>query len=85
MHSIAPFLASITGIIAGGVDVAFYTDPGSGTLILQMLIAALVGLMFYVRRIGASIRRMIKGRAEPPPGPRIDADASGIGRADRLK
>lgn len=66
MHSNGPFLASIIGLIAGGVKVAFYTDPGSGTLILQMLIAALVGLMFYIRKITALVRRMIKGKAERP-------------------
>lgn len=28
-----------------------YTDPGSGTMLLQMLAALVVGLLFYVRRI----------------------------------
>ena len=28
-----------------------YTDPGSGALIWQALVAGFVGLLFYVRRI----------------------------------
>jgi hypothetical protein len=28
-----------------------YTDPGSGMLIWQFVIAGVVGIMFYVRRI----------------------------------
>ena len=28
-----------------------YTDPGTGALIWQMLVAALAGLLFYFRRI----------------------------------
>jgi hypothetical protein len=31
-------------------QVAAYTDPGTGALIWQMLAAAFVGLLFYVRR-----------------------------------
>ena len=30
-----------------------YTDPGSGALIWQMLVAGLVGVSFYFRRITA--------------------------------
>jgi hypothetical protein len=29
----------------------FYTDPGSGTLVWQLLLAAFFGGMFYVRRL----------------------------------
>jgi hypothetical protein len=28
-----------------------YTDPGSGMLVWQMLVAGFVGVMFYLRRI----------------------------------
>ena len=38
-----------------------YTDPGSGTLILQLLIAAVLGVFFYVRfffkRVGGFFSR----------------------------
>ena len=30
-----------------------YTDPGSGALIWQMLVAGFVGLMFYLRRFSS--------------------------------
>ncbi len=33
-----------------------YTDPGSGALIWQMLVAGLVGVSFYFRRITAWFR-----------------------------
>jgi hypothetical protein len=29
----------------------FYTDPGSGALLLQLIIASLVGGLFYFRKI----------------------------------
>lgn len=34
-----------------------YTDPGSGTMLLQMLAALAVGLLFYIRRITTWVRR----------------------------
>jgi hypothetical protein len=34
-------------------EASAYTDPGSGALIWQMLVAAFVGSMFYVRRFTA--------------------------------
>jgi hypothetical protein len=34
-----------------------YTDPGSGALIWQMLVAGFVGLMFYGRRFLARFRK----------------------------
>jgi hypothetical protein len=39
-----------------------YTDPGSGVLIWQMLIAGFVGAMFYFRRFVS----WIKGRKQDP-------------------
>ena len=34
-----------------------YTDPGSGALIWQMLVAGLVGVSFYFRRITAWFKK----------------------------
>ena len=34
-----------------------YTDPGTGTLLWQMLAAALVGGLFYLRKLTAWLRR----------------------------
>jgi hypothetical protein len=36
-----------------------YADPGSGSLILQMLFAAVVGALFYVRRFAAWIKKKV--------------------------
>ncbi|MBI3769869.1 MAG: hypothetical protein HY271_15460 [Deltaproteobacteria bacterium] len=42
-----------------------YTDPGTGALIWQMLIAASVGVMFYARRMVNWVRGLL-GRRRPP-------------------
>jgi hypothetical protein len=39
-----------------------YTDPGSGTLIWQMLLAASFGIMFYLRRMITWFRALKAGR-----------------------
>jgi hypothetical protein len=45
-----------------------YIDPGSGSLIIQAVIAGVAGGAFMLRnqlrRAGSTIRRMIGGRAE---------------------
>jgi hypothetical protein len=35
----------------------FYTDPGSGTLIWQLVLAAFFGGMFYVRKLKDLVQR----------------------------
>lgn len=55
-------LALLFIVVAAEARVYAYTDPGSGTLILQLLLAALFGLMFYIRRIIAWARGLVKGR-----------------------
>ena len=39
-----------------------YTDPGSGALIWQLLVASFVGGLFYVRSFIRRITAMISGR-----------------------
>jgi hypothetical protein len=41
-----------------------YTDPGSGALIWQMLMAAFVGGAFYFRRFTAWVRRRLESNAD---------------------
>jgi|YelNatPaOPRAMG01_1025707.scaffolds.fasta_scaffold148396_2 hypothetical protein len=41
---------------------AAYTDPGSGALLWQLIVAAFVGAMFYVRRIAHWIRNRYQHR-----------------------
>ena len=45
-------------LIVAQTQVYAYTDPGSGTLIWQMLLAASFGIMFYLRRIVGWFRRL---------------------------
>lgn len=37
-----------------------YTDPGSGTLILQLLAAGLLGLLFYLRYFIRRVKGFLK-------------------------
>jgi len=41
-----------------------YTDPGSGTLILQLLAAALFGLLFYLRFFIRRVKGIFKRDGE---------------------
>jgi len=49
-------------LIASQTQVHAYTDPGSGTLIWQMLLAASFGVMFYFRRIIRWVRGLRSDR-----------------------
>ena len=49
--SLTTFLIAILLLIATERQAMAYTDPGSGALIWQALVAGFVGLLFYVRRI----------------------------------
>jgi len=42
--------------------VFLYTDPGSGALIWQLLVASFVGILFYVRTFIRRITAMMSGR-----------------------
>jgi hypothetical protein len=53
-------------LIATQVRVQAYTDPGSGSLILQMLLAASFGALFYVRRF-VNWLRGLKARKSAAP------------------
>ena len=37
-----------------------YIDPGSGSYLVQMLIAAAVGGLFYFKQIGARVRSIFR-------------------------
>ena len=69
-----------------------YIDPGSGSLLLQALIAGLLSIPFFFRRtIGGAWQRLRGGPGshEPsagsaaPPATSADADAADGGRPDR--
>ena len=44
-------------LLALEVPASAYTDPGSGALLWQMLVAAFMGSLFYARRVVAWFRR----------------------------
>jgi hypothetical protein len=41
----------MTILLAFPAVAAAYTDPGSGALLWQMIVAAFIGVMFYLRRM----------------------------------
>jgi uncharacterized membrane protein YbhN (UPF0104 family) len=62
-------------LIATQAQVYAYTDPGSGTLIWQMLLAASFGVMFYMRRLIGWFRGIKSGREKRSSTGAITDDA----------
>jgi len=54
-----------------------YTDPGTGALIWQMLLATSVGAMFYARRIVNWMRGLLNRRPTPGAAGPLSAPAEG--------
>jgi hypothetical protein len=52
------FVLVLILLFATQARVHAYTDPGTGTLIWQMLLAASFGVMFYLRRILTWVRKL---------------------------
>ncbi len=53
-----------------------YIDPGSGSLVIQALIAGLVAVPIFFRRHIARIVRTVRGQTEAAPEPAAQDDAS---------
>lgn len=51
-----------------------YLDPGSGSFIIQLLIAAALGLGVGVKVYWAKIKRFFSGKKEEPASPADDLD-----------
>ena len=64
MHRDKIILAGLFLLLVTESRVYAYTDPGSGTLILQLLLAAIFSAMFYVRRLVTWVRGLKKGGKE---------------------
>lgn len=62
MRYLKPLVVCLALMIAVEGRAYAYTDPGSGTMLLQMLAALLVGVLFYIRRITAWARNLFDGR-----------------------
>jgi hypothetical protein len=51
----------------------FYTDPGTGALILQLLVAAFLGAIFYVRYFTKRAQNLFSRKRKAEDS--LDADA----------
>ena len=56
------FLICLGMLIAAQTPAYAYADPGSGTLIWQILLAASFGVMFYLRRMIGWFRGLKSGK-----------------------
>lgn len=66
-HSPRIFCAATASLLVAAPDALAYLDPGTGSIILQGLIAAVVAGLFYVRSAWARIKSFFRRR--PVPGP----------------
>jgi len=49
--------------------VLLYIDPGSGSYLVQVIIAAILGGLFYFKNLWLKIKSLfIKNKKETPPG-----------------
>ena len=65
-----------------------YTDPGSGALVWQLLVASFVGILFYVRSFIRRISARISGRKnmeESDLQTAVDRDSSGAPNRNSLQ
>ena len=64
-------LAALLGL--SPVSAFAYIDPGSGSLLLQIVMSAFFGALFLARNFiakgAATVRRLFGGRTEPPTAP----------------
>ena len=64
-------------IIALSTEARAYVDPGTGSYILQMVIAGLLGSFFTIKLVGKRIKAFILGRFFHGKGARED-DPTGV-------
>jgi hypothetical protein len=66
----------------------FYTDPGSGALVWQLLVASFFGVLFYVRTFIRRITAMMSGRRSKEESIRqagVDREGSTTPNRNRLQ
>lgn len=51
--------------VIGTQDAYAYIDPGSGSLLLQMLIASIIGGLFYLRGLTTKVRDFFRRLLAP--------------------
>ena len=57
----APALVGALSLLALPVDALAYLDPGTGSYVLQMIIAGLLGAAFAIKMSWVRIKRFITG------------------------
>lgn len=57
----------LTLLLAARREAHAYTDPGTGALAWQILAAAFVGLMFYIRKFTSLFSKKKKNSNNEPP------------------
>lgn len=65
MASGAFFLSS--SFSSSTIILLFYTDPGTGSLIWQLLLASLIGGVFYVRHMARRVKERIAASKRNDP------------------
>ena len=50
-----------------------YIDPGSGSLIIQAVIATVIAIPFFFRQQIARVLRVVRGRGDTPGAPPTDS------------
>ncbi|MBK5276444.1 MAG: hypothetical protein JJE30_15545 [Desulfuromonadales bacterium] len=66
-RSFSIFSAVLLITIASAGNAMAYVDPGSGSLILQMLIAGVVGALFYFRKAFHSLCSLFRRKDKDDP------------------
>src|SRR5215813_6001226 len=59
-HSLKVTAVVLLVVVLLPVDAKAYTDPGTGTFLLQMMLAAITGSLFFVRTLRHRIRTLFK-------------------------
>ena len=56
-HALRLFLMLMLILLASERQAMAYTDPGSGALLWQGILASLIGIMFYLRKFASWFRK----------------------------
>ena len=57
-------------LLFGASPAEAYIDPGTGSLAYQVVLAAALGAVFFVRRLRASVAAVIRRMVKPPSSER---------------
>jgi hypothetical protein len=55
-----------------GMSILAYIDPGSGSLLLQAILAAVISVPFFFRRTIGGVLHRLRGGSKPDTVPEVD-------------